>query len=135
MPGAAPGPPSRFGVAQNNPRHLRRPVLVEHFGEVYRFLTIGYLAEAVGRTPRTIRRWQEVGLLPKPEIFLYPRRLPAKRGLYPEGLVTALRQVASRGGIGPRLEWQEWDRFRDEAWSAYEVAMRPLRTGAISLME
>jgi hypothetical protein len=109
------------------PRYLHRPVPVRCNGGTYRFVTIGYLAHATNRTTRTIKRWQSMGLFPKPEYFLYPNEGPAQRGLYPEEFVDALYEIVAGGHLGRRLDWWYLDRFTDDVWDAYEWAMEPVR--------
>jgi MerR family transcriptional regulator, repressor of the yfmOP operon len=53
-----------------------------------RRLRIGELAELTGTTPRTIRYYEEIGLLPEAE-----DRMHGKRRLYTEGDVERLREL------------------------------------------
>lgn len=57
------------------------------------FLSIGQLAEATGVTPRTIRYYEEVGILPVPERSAGgTRRYPAEYQFYVEGAM-ALKEI------------------------------------------
>ena len=57
------------------------------------FLSIGQLADATGVTPRTIRYYEEVGILPLPERSAGgTRRYPAEYQFFVEGAV-ALKEV------------------------------------------
>ncbi len=62
------------------------------------------MAEALGRTPATIRRWEKKGLLPRAPIVLEGVGLAGRRRLYPPELIVALREVAQRERFGRRLE-------------------------------
>lgn len=117
------------------PRYLHRPVEVQCNGEIYPFVTIGYVTLAVGRSTRTIKRWQRVGLFPNPEYFLYQNEGPAQRGLYPLDFVYTLREIVARGHLGRRLDWRYRDRFSDQVWHAYEQAMNPFVGATPSLVE
>jgi MerR family transcriptional regulator, repressor of the yfmOP operon len=65
-----------------------------------RTLRIGELAELTGTTPRTIRFYEEIGLLPAAE-----DREPGKRRLYSESDVDRLREVVRlRDLLGLSLE-------------------------------
>jgi hypothetical protein len=52
-----------------------RPVVYIYNGVSREFFTIGHLADALGRSPVTIRSWESKGLLPKS-----PYRSPRPRG-------------------------------------------------------
>jgi DNA-binding transcriptional MerR regulator len=54
-----------------------------------RELRIGQVAELTGTTPRTIRYYEEIGLLPGPD------RAPGSHRLYDEGDVERLRELLS----------------------------------------
>jgi MerR family transcriptional regulator, repressor of the yfmOP operon len=65
-----------------------------------RRLRIGELAELTGTTPRTIRYYEEIGLLPEVE-----DRLEGKRRLYEEADVERLREIVRlRDLLGLSLE-------------------------------
>ena len=53
----------------------KKPVVYIHGGVSQEFFTIGHLADALGRSPVTIRSWESKGLLPKS-----PYRSPRPRG-------------------------------------------------------
>ena len=38
-----------------------------------------------------------------------------------------LSQIIAEGHLGRRLDWQYRDRFTDDVWAAYELAMEPFR--------
>ena len=78
-----------------------RRVLVEVDGRIVDCLTIGGLAAAVGRSPRTIRGWERSGLIP-PAPLVLPGEQNTRRRLYPVLLVAAIKEVATREGFGRR---------------------------------
>jgi hypothetical protein len=45
--------------------YLHRPIQIEISGKSFNFLTIGYVAQALGRTPTTIKIWEKYGLFPR----------------------------------------------------------------------
>jgi len=104
-------------------------------GEIYRFVTIGYLSAVTGRTTRSIKRWQALNWFPKPDYFLNPGEGPAQRGLYPEMFVDALNEIVAEGRLGRRMDCLYRDRFSDQVWAAYEWAMEPFRGATPSFVE
>jgi hypothetical protein len=113
----------KHGSVDYRTRYLHRPITIQIGNEVFSFLTIGYVAEAVGRSTANIKRWQRLGLFPRPEYWLYPNRGPASRGLYPEDFVKSLSEIARRTCPSRRMDRKHWRRFHDDVWAAFESAV------------
>ena len=101
-------------MAKTAGRRLR----VQVDGRVILCATIGELAEALGRSAYTIRRWERTGLLPGPPIVLPSDRPQAVRRLYPLELIDALRAVARQEHFGSR---RPSGRFREQSTALYET--------------
>lgn len=114
-------------MTTRRPRYLHRPIAIRCNGQIFRFVTIGYLSNATGRSTRQLKRWQALGWFPKPEYFLYPGEGPAQRGLYPEEFAEMVCQIALEGHLGRRLDCLSRDRFVGDVWRAYEWSMEPFR--------
>jgi len=111
---------------QTKIRSLRRPITHTVNGEVVTFLTIGYVAKAIGRTQWSVKHWQRLGLLPQPPFVLRPAAPEAKRGLYPQLFVKCLARIAKQDYVISRLDRKDWQRFQHEVWAAYEATVGPL---------
>jgi len=90
---------------------LRRPISAAIRGQKCELLTSGHLAHAVARTPRTIRAWQQMNLLPKAPFVLHPESFRNRRWLWPSDFVDAMVEIAESGVIGTRLDYRSWDLF------------------------
>jgi hypothetical protein len=112
-----------------SPKFLRHPIVHEINGQKCTLLTVGHLANCLGRSTWTIRHWTRVGLLPEPVFHLNPGNPHARRTLYPEPYVLALADIIDRGYVGRRLNRAEWLRFQDEAWAAFSATVLPLIGG------
>jgi hypothetical protein len=113
-------------------RNLRRPVTHEANGHTCKLVTTGYVAAAVGRSPWTVRHWQQIGLLPRAPFILQPKDPRARRHLYPADFVNRLPQIIEDGGWQDRLERDHWRRFHREVFDAYDEVMRPLLTEVVT---
>ncbi len=91
-----------FFVADRTP-FLRRPIPAVISGQECQLLTTGHLAHALGRTPRTIRTWRAMNLLPKPPFVIHAQSLRSRRWLWPSGFVNALAEIADSGRILGRM--------------------------------
>src|ERR1700693_1226230 len=105
---------------------LRRPIPAVIRGQRCDLLTTGHLARAVGRTPRTIRNWGAMNLLPKPPFVLRPESFRNRRWLYPAGFVEALAEIAESGIIGTTMDWHNREIFERMIDDAEEEFIRPL---------
>jgi hypothetical protein len=103
-----------------------RCIEIEINGELRILCTIGKVAEALGRTPWTVRRWQALDLLPATPFFLSPDIPRTRRRLFPVDFVKSLAVIADQGFVGERLDRQHWDRFHREVLAAYEATVTPL---------
>jgi hypothetical protein len=90
-------PVPEFKPWDNNPRHYKVK------GIDTEFFTVGHLAEALHRTPRTIRWWEDKGVLP-PATFRAPK--PHKSQLkqvgdrlYSREQIEAVIKVAEEEGV------------------------------------
>jgi hypothetical protein len=110
----------------NATKNLRRPITTVINGHQCVMLTTGYVANAVGRTPWTIKHWQRIGLLPAPTLVLHPEVPSARRGLYPMSFVKCLAEIARRDYMDHRLDRADWQRFHAEVFAAYEKTILPL---------
>jgi hypothetical protein len=66
------------------------------------FLSIGGLAKAVQRSPRTIRRWEQRGVIPRTKYWTLPEdpaNSYARRRWYPESDVERYRRAAEESGL------------------------------------
>src|ERR1700733_9348258 len=93
-------------------RFLRHPITTVIRGEQCQLVTTGHLAAAIRRTPRTVRRWQEMRLLPPPPFFLDYSSSCNRRWLYPSEFIERLAEVFDSGVIGNRLDQQDFLVFR-----------------------
>lgn len=90
-----------------------RPIVKMHKGEPTEFFLLGALAQALGKSPVTIRLWERRAHIPKS-----PYRLPdattasgkriAGKRVFTRGLIdAAVEEFASRGLLGAaRVEWK-----------------------------
>ena len=104
-----------------------RVIVGRVYGKRIRCVTVGGLAAALGRSPRTIRLWERTGLLPKAPFLLRPDNPRAQRRLYPEQLVEVFAQVAKSEGFGRRRRSGLDDRHRDQLWAVYDDVMRSIQ--------
>lgn len=88
---------------------LRRPIPAVINGQWCELLTTGHLARAVGRTPRTLRTWQAMNLLPQAPFVLDYHSVRQRRWLYPAAFVERMAEIADSGIIGKRMK--HWDYF------------------------
>jgi len=107
-------------------RNLRHPVEVEIDGRRYSLVTTGYLAAAIGRTPRTVRLWQEQSLLPRAPFVLHFKSPYARRWLYPAEFVDAVADIAAVCETGKRMDKSKWDSWEKMIDDAEEEFISPL---------
>jgi len=103
---------------QTDVRNLRHPIRVTIDDETVELVTSGYLAAAVGRTPRTIRNWRALNLLPPAPFVLHFKSFSRRRWLYPLDFVDAVAEIAAVCEIGRRMRrdrWLQWEQMVDEA--------------------
>lgn len=106
-----------------------RVVVIEVNGKEIECVTIGSLAAAVGRKPRTIRHWEAIGLIPPPP-FMLPGEYNTKRRLYPITLVDVIKRVAEQEGFGRRRPSGLFWRQQQEIYTAWNLALEPIRDKA-----
>lgn len=66
------------------------------------FVSIGALAKAVKRSPRTVRRWEQMGVIPRTKYWTVPEdpeNWNARRRWYTEADVERCRQAAEETGL------------------------------------
>ena len=85
---------------------LRKPISAIIRSNKCQLVTTGHVAHALRRTPRTVRYWQEMCLLPKPPFVLNSHSIRSRRWLYPADFVEALAEIAESGLIGDRIDQQ-----------------------------
>lgn len=103
-------------------------------GEV-RLLPIGYLTAALRRTRGTVLCWERMKLLPPPPFLMNPHQHRAKRRLYPEDYVRELSRIRERHYPGARLEREQWRRFQEHVYDAYNRLVMPLLGGCYPPVE
>jgi hypothetical protein len=52
--------------------------------------------------------------------------------MYPEDFVRRLAEIARRDYVVRRLEYKDWQRFRDEVLEAYELTITPLLNAGVT---
>lgn len=108
-------------------KNLRHPIHTEINGQPCVLLTVGYLADAIGRSTWTVKYWTEViGLLPPPVRIEHPETPNLRRGLYTATFVSAMKKYASKDYVVDRLDRKDWPRFHAEVLRAYELTVAPL---------
>lgn len=98
---------------------MRPVVLVD--GEPVRFVPVGDLAAAIGRSVSHVRLLEKKGILPPPH---RRRRVAGHRGwrLYDAGYVAELSRVATEEKVAARTRVMDMTRFSERAWSAHAAA-------------
>lgn len=91
--------PSQEQEPQDTDGWDKKPVVYIHGGVSREFFTIGHLADALGRSPVTIRSWESKGALPKS-----PYRSPRPRGETLPGKEKKGRRLWTRAQIEGILE-------------------------------
>lgn len=104
---------------------LRRPIPAVINGQKCELLGTGSLACAVERTPRTIRTWRAMNVLPTPFV-LHPESFRNRRWLYPAGFVAAMVEIAESGIIGTTMDPMNWDIFVRMVYDADKHYILPL---------
>jgi hypothetical protein len=112
-------------------RNLRQPIQTEINGQPCVLLTIGFVLRAIGRSKWTLRNWEKLGLFPEAPFVLRPDVPSARRHLYPAPFVQRLKEIAGHGYVGTRLDFEDWERFRDEVFDAYNETVTPLFAGVM----
>ena len=107
-------------------KNLRRPVVAEINGHPVSLVTVGYAAHVLGRTSWTIKYWTKVGLFPRAPYVINPNDPRTRRHLYSEAFIDSLVVIANRGYLGRRLDRDQWQRFRNEVFTAFDVSMSGL---------
>jgi hypothetical protein len=86
-------------------------------------VTVGGLAAAVGRSVRTIRRWEKLGLIPVAPLRRRSEHQCAIIRLYPTALVEAISSSAASMGFGAR---RPSDSFADQRRQLHEAQARAM---------
>jgi hypothetical protein len=113
-----------------------KPVYMRVRGERREFFTIGHLAAALGKTPVTLRRWEQKGWLPRP-VFRGPtprneqvpgRPVKGKR-LYTREMVEGIVRIAHEEGVLNLVHHQSMahTRFPERTRSLYESILKKER--------
>lgn len=101
MPKALPDGESGPSALEEAIAQLDTPVTFAVAGKDVEFFMIGQLANALGRAPTTLRRWEAQGIIPKsgytkPSLSRDPR---GKRRLYTRAQVEGIIEIAIEEGI------------------------------------
>lgn len=91
---------------------------------------IGELAEALGRSPATLRRWERRGVLPRAPYRSASRDPRGERRLYTPGLIEDMAGTFRRHRVGERLERHLWGTIRREIDGIYAHHLRGYRDPA-----
>ena len=110
----------------NATKNLRRPLTIEINGHECVMLTIGHLANAVGRTPWSINQWIRAGLIPPSPVLERPDTPNLRRRLWPAEFVAAMRVIGKQDYVVRRLDRRDFRRFHSEVMDAYELTIAPL---------
>lgn len=111
---------------------LRKPITAVINGHRVDLLTVGHLANAVGRSNWTVSYWTKVGLLPPAPVIERPDTLNLRRHLYPAEFVRAIRVIARSDYVHDRLDRTDWPRFHAEVHKAYQATIAPLLESVLS---
>lgn len=92
--------PNRAEPHKPDPEHWdAKPRILKVAGVDTEFFTVGQLAQALGRKPVTMRKWERSGIIPKPT-FRKPSEDPrGQRRLYTRAQVTGMRKIAEEEGL------------------------------------
>ncbi len=104
-------------------RHIKAQV-----GEkIITLVTVGEVAAALGRTPRTIIGWEHTGLIPPAPFRTSSGDEHLRRRLWPVELVKALQRVAEQEGFGKRRssEFRRHQALLHEAWQTAMGSVLP----------
>lgn len=112
-------------------KNLRHPITAVVNGHPCELLTVGHLARAVGRTPWTVKHWQRIGLLPRPQVILNPKVPQARRGLYKSDFVAEMKVIGKKDYLYPRLDRADWQKFHSDVMRAYEKTIAPFLSDAV----
>ena len=104
-----------------------RRVKAQVGGRVVTFVTIGEVAAALGRTPRTIIGWEHTGLIPRAPFRTSSGDEHLRRRLWPVELVTALEHVAKHENFGTRRksDFRRQQALLHEAWQTAMGSVLP----------
>jgi hypothetical protein len=102
-----------------------RSIEIQINGKVATLCTIGHVARVLRRTTWTVKYWEAIGLLPPAPYILNPEVPRTRRRLYLAEYIEALGVIADRGYLGRRLDRDEWRRFHDDAFMAYQQTVTP----------
>ena len=87
-----------------------------------RFFTIGAVAEAVNRSPETVRRWERLGVIPPPNQCRQSVVPEGRRRLYTDAEVRALGEARRRCEYALRdarpLDIERFSRLAHEAMTS-----------------
>jgi len=106
--------------------YLHKPIYRQIDGRPVCLLTIGHVAHVCRRTTWTIKYWTKIGLFPEAPFLLYPEVPRSRRRLYPKPFVLALTDIVDAGYLGDRLDRDQWIRFRNEVFAAYDRTALPM---------
>ena len=104
-----------------------RRIEIEVNGMIVTCCTVGGLANAVGRSSRTIRDWERRGLIPGAPFVLNPNDVATRRRLYPLHLLEVLERVMKDERFGRRRPSGRFLRQQGQIYTAWNEALEPLR--------
>lgn len=85
---------------------------------------VATLAEALGRSPATIRRWERLGALPPPPYRSASYDPRGERRQFTSAIITDIAGVLRRHHVGKRLERRLWPVIRSEVEAIYEYRLQ-----------
>ena len=97
-------------------------VIAEIGGKRVTLYSIGVLAHAIGRSPITVRKWENGGLLPRPFVEVSDHECRRFRW-YTAEMIAAIRQVALQEGFGKRRPSGLFWRHRQLLCDAFDHAL------------
>jgi hypothetical protein len=104
-------------------KNLHGPIHAEIEGQKCTLLTVGHMAHALGRSVRTISRWESMGLFPTAPFVMSPT---VQRRLFPAPFVEAVAVIVHDEAVGRRLDQRDWPRFQDAVFEAFKMTVGPL---------
>jgi hypothetical protein len=121
--------PPRPGAGDERPVWANHPKRLHFRGEIREFYGIGALAQALGRSSNSIRRWEAEGILPRAPWRSGSGDFRGRRRLFPQELIQEIVEIAQEEGVTGRKLPRSTDRFTGRVVEAYR---RHLTVGSTS---
>jgi hypothetical protein len=100
--------------------------LIRVDGKLRILYTIGELADALHRTPHTVRQWTRAGLIPEAPLTIQPGDTCTRRRLYPAELIEAIRNVTVQEDFGRRRPSGLFLYQQQRLWDAWRAVIDAL---------